>query len=324
MNLRTAARALGGEICGNRILAPGPGHSRADRSLSVWIEGDHVKVHSFASDPWQDCQAHVRQRLGLPPWQGDGHRERQLPTPKPCPVTKLPGDDEARRRDIARNILCETIDPRKSKLAMQYLEIERGLSNCIDDRLSWTLRFHPACPFGSERAPALVCAIRDAYKMMGACQMQGDLEEVETTLLRDINRIEAIQRIRLTPDGKKVGKGLTLGPLGDCGAVFLSSLWDCFYRNVACISEGVETGLSMRALGFQGCIALAGAGRFKSFVPPFHLTDIIISGENDAGPSETGWRAAGKRWAESGFNVDVWTPPEPHKDANDYIREGNL
>ena len=29
---------------------------------------------------------------------------------------------------------------------MHYLEVERGLPGCIDDRLCWTLRFHPRCP----------------------------------------------------------------------------------------------------------------------------------------------------------------------------------
>jgi hypothetical protein len=33
--LRTIAKALGGEITGKSVLAPGPGHSSRDRSLSV-------------------------------------------------------------------------------------------------------------------------------------------------------------------------------------------------------------------------------------------------------------------------------------------------
>jgi hypothetical protein len=34
-DLRALARALGGEISGRQVLAPGPGHGRLDRSLSI-------------------------------------------------------------------------------------------------------------------------------------------------------------------------------------------------------------------------------------------------------------------------------------------------
>jgi hypothetical protein len=34
-DLRSLARALGGEVVGRQVLAPGPGHSRRDRSLSI-------------------------------------------------------------------------------------------------------------------------------------------------------------------------------------------------------------------------------------------------------------------------------------------------
>jgi hypothetical protein len=35
LDLRTIASALGGVISNGQVLAPGPGHSRADRSLAV-------------------------------------------------------------------------------------------------------------------------------------------------------------------------------------------------------------------------------------------------------------------------------------------------
>jgi hypothetical protein len=34
-DLRSLARALSGEISGRQVLAPGPGHGRFDRSLSI-------------------------------------------------------------------------------------------------------------------------------------------------------------------------------------------------------------------------------------------------------------------------------------------------
>jgi hypothetical protein len=71
-DLATLARALGGEVAGNRVLAPGPGHSAADRSLSIKIDpgapGGFV-VHSFAGDDSIVCKDYVRQRLGLEPFE---------------------------------------------------------------------------------------------------------------------------------------------------------------------------------------------------------------------------------------------------------------
>jgi hypothetical protein len=318
MNLRQAAAALRGEVSGRRVLCPGPGHSPADRSLSVWIEGDHVKVHSFASDPWQDCQAHVRQRLGLPQWHGDD-RDRRLPAPKPRPVTKLPGDDEARRRNIARRIWSEAIDIRGT-LGEHYLAAKRGLPDCIDDTLSMTVRYHGACPFENERAPAIVCAIRSAYATMCACGELGELEAVERKILTDVSRVISIQRIRLTEDGKKVGKGDSLGPMGDDGVIFLAPLYEIYYNSKVTVSEGLETGLSMRAFGHIGNIALAGGGRLKKFHPPHHWGEIVISGENDKGASRAAWEAAGARLSALNHDVSIWFPPNGFKDANDLLR----
>ena len=66
---RHVARALGGASSGNRVMAPGPGHSSADRSLTVLLDfsaPEGFVVHSFAGDDWQSCRDHVRERLGLP------------------------------------------------------------------------------------------------------------------------------------------------------------------------------------------------------------------------------------------------------------------
>jgi hypothetical protein len=71
-DLPTLARALGGEIRGNQILAPGPGHSAVDRSLAVKPDDaapDGFLVHSFAHDDPIRCRDYVRERCGLPAFQ---------------------------------------------------------------------------------------------------------------------------------------------------------------------------------------------------------------------------------------------------------------
>ena len=51
------------------VVAPGPGHSRRDRSLSVAINAgpDGFIVYSFSGDDWQTCRDYVREKLGLQP-----------------------------------------------------------------------------------------------------------------------------------------------------------------------------------------------------------------------------------------------------------------
>src|SRR5262249_43210263 len=53
IDVHTLARALDGDAVGrNTVVAPGPGHSRRDRSLSVRLtDGDFV-VFSHAGDDW--------------------------------------------------------------------------------------------------------------------------------------------------------------------------------------------------------------------------------------------------------------------------------
>jgi AAA domain len=67
-------------------MAPGPGHSPHDRSLSVTLDAnapDGFLVHSFAGDDPIACKDHVRAKLGLPAFQPQDRR-REPPTKKPA------------------------------------------------------------------------------------------------------------------------------------------------------------------------------------------------------------------------------------------------
>jgi hypothetical protein len=77
-SLEEIARPLGGEISAGQVIAPGPGHSPQDRSLSVKVSDSDpgYVVHSFAGDDPIKCKDHVRERLGMSPWEpsrGNGH-----------------------------------------------------------------------------------------------------------------------------------------------------------------------------------------------------------------------------------------------------------
>jgi hypothetical protein len=77
LTLRDIACVLGGEVSGDQVLAPGPGHSRKDRSLSVKLSPDAPDgfiVHSFSGDDPIACKDYVRQRLGLPAFKPNNDR----------------------------------------------------------------------------------------------------------------------------------------------------------------------------------------------------------------------------------------------------------
>jgi hypothetical protein len=75
LDLRTIAHALGGEISGRQVLAPGPGHSKADRSLAVKLAPgtpDGFVVYSHSNDDHLAAKDYVRSRLGMPEWEPNG------------------------------------------------------------------------------------------------------------------------------------------------------------------------------------------------------------------------------------------------------------
>lgn len=77
------ASALGGDISGGEVLAPGPGHSPKDRSLSIKPDAgapDGFLVHSFAGDDPLSCKDYVRSKLGT----------TRAPKPKLNSVVRIP------------------------------------------------------------------------------------------------------------------------------------------------------------------------------------------------------------------------------------------
>src|SRR5262249_42930584 len=120
MDLRRAARALGGDIVGrDQVLCPGPGHSPGDRSLAVRFVADGFVVHSHANDDWQICRDHVSAQLG---W------DTQRPTTKPALMRATPqlSDDTVDRIGRARSLWQSTV-PATGTLAERYLIETRKL-----------------------------------------------------------------------------------------------------------------------------------------------------------------------------------------------------
>src|SRR4051812_26445446 len=69
-SIQQAAQALGGDVYrGQEILCPGPGHSRADRSMQIRFDPgapDGFVCRSYANDDFRACRDYIKGRLGLP------------------------------------------------------------------------------------------------------------------------------------------------------------------------------------------------------------------------------------------------------------------
>jgi putative DNA primase/helicase len=249
-DIRAIARALGGDIVSSRqLLCPGPGHGPKDRSLAVWLCGDKFSVHSHAGDDWQTCKDYVRERLGWSRWQpGDG-RNRHIDPARILAIDYATVDVEAKNRertadDLARieravSIWNTAADPRGT-LAETYL-VSRALV-LADDIAGNVLRFHPCCPWRDENTgttvgvPALIAAFRSI----------------------DDNKVTAIHRIALTPNGVKIGRRM-LGVVHR-SAVKLDPASDTLH-----IGEGIETALAARQLGLTPAWATGSAGMIAKF-----------------------------------------------------------
>jgi hypothetical protein len=68
-SLHEIARDLGGRVVCDRTGPHVVGQKGADRSLSVWVDGDKIRVHSHRGRDWPTCQAYARERCGLEQWK---------------------------------------------------------------------------------------------------------------------------------------------------------------------------------------------------------------------------------------------------------------
>jgi putative DNA primase/helicase len=243
---RTIVNIMGGVVTGrDSCNVPGPGHSKADRSLSIRIDlADALgfKVHSFAGDDWPTCRNYVAAALGL---KYDATRVSSQ-------VDTKPQIEDKRESAFPLQLWSEAINARDT-LAQKYL-VSRQLA--LPDRHEEVLRFHPSCTFGKgTRRPCMVALYRD----------------IRT------NEPKAIHRTALTPDGEKIDRK-ALGPKGGC-AIKLSPDEDV--TEGLTIAEGVETALAGMALNFRPAWALGTAGEVAKFPLLAGIECLTILVDND-------------------------------------------
>ncbi|MCJ2039554.1 toprim domain-containing protein [Methylobacterium sp. J-059] len=300
VSLAEIARALRGQVHGSQVLAPGPNHSAKDRSLSVRLSdgsADGFVVHSHAGDDWRTCRDHVADALGL-----SADRWRQTREPDPAEIERRRVARERaeaveraavlRRQRQARAIWDAGRNP-KNTVVEAYLR-----SRCLDlpsEVAGDVIRFHPACAWGQETAPAMVAALR--------CVQTGD--------------IVGVHRTALTPDGTKLGRKMLGTALG--AAVMLDG--EDTVTTGLTIGEGIESCLAARQIGLRPVWALGSTAGIAAFPLLPGIDALSLLGERDAGASDQACREVGTRWHRAGRAVDI-VLPRVGKDMNDQIREG--
>lgn len=295
MDLRMAARALGGEVVGRGIICPGPGHTRQDRSLSILFDikaPGGFTLHSHAGDDFRACRDFVRDRLRLP------HSCEPRPVEVSCSGI---AEQASEHTELALRIWREA-QPAAGSPVEAYLA-RRGLR--LPDDGHEVIRFVPACPFAGARTPAMIALVRS----------------VRTEVP------QAIHRTALTHDGQKTvvnGRDrLALGSLRG-GAVKLTA--DAEVTYCLGVGEGIETTLSLRHLpefGNSPIWALLNTSGVSGFMPLPSIESLWLAVDHDPAGERAASTCAG-HWRFAGKEVFLVKAKKPGADLNDLseVRHG--
>ena len=279
MDLRTAARALGGEVSGRGVLCPGPGHSARDRSLSITFAAsapDGFTLFSHAGDDFGACRDHVRARLGL---GGRSSPQERIAPPSAREAGTITASPSASDRTALALQIWREAGPPAGTPVKAYLA-RRGLA--VPEDAAEVLRYHPSCPFAGQRVPAMVALVRNVVT----------------------DAPQAVHRTALSLSGQKVevnGKDrLALGPLAG-GAVKLTA--DAEVTACLGVGEGIESVLSLQQLPEYGASPIwallntAGVTAFPVLAGIECLwlaVDHDPAGERASNTCGTRWQAAGR------------------------------
>lgn len=276
---------------GRRWVGPGPGHSRRDASLSVWITDDgRPVVHSFAKDDFRDCLDHLGFEVGDAKQQDRAEWERMR-------------RERAERQRLAgaeTQAFCEGVWNGTSAIegtpAETYL-FRRGL--IIE--ASPVVRFHPAAPRtrnpqkpdGPAPAPAMVAVAQD----------------------RD-GRARGLHCTYLAPDGRKAFSDrskLMFGRLSGC-AVRLSPVGA---DGVLAVAEGIESAASFSVARDIPSWATLSTSGLQGFSLPDGVRRLIIAADGDPAGHRAAEELASRLQRACAVSIDA--APDG-RDWNDVIQ----
>ena len=287
MPLRAIVRALGGDLydAGRRANVPAPGHSRRDRSVSLWWTGERLVVHGFGAAGWREVLDDLRAR-GLVDAAGV-----LAGAAGPPPPQRTPGERIAMAR-----ALWAAARPLRGTLAERHLRL-RG----VQGPLGAALRHHPAVPVavyaGAEAVrPALLAAITAPA---------GALTAVEITYLDPNGR----RALRPRTSRKTVG----MVPPGAAVRLDLAAA-------EMLVAEGVVTTLAAAARFRLPGWALLAARNLAAWTPPDGVRRVLIAGDRGKAGEAAAARLACRLAAED-VAATIALPPLPFGDWDEAARE---
>lgn len=289
MDARAVAVALGGDVVGrDSVLAPGPGHSRGDRSLSVKLcprAPTGFIAYSHAGDDWRECRDFVRARLELnvPPL---GRVQTSRP-PLSCKQNDH-DDDDAKRIKLPLRLWNQSRDPHGTVIERYLASRKLTLPDHMADEV---VRFHPSLFFEGGKIGAMVALFRGLAT----------------------NKPSGIHRTFLDGEARKLGRKM-LGPVRGA-AIKLDD--DASVTLGLTIGEGLETCVAAWLAGFRPVWALGSANSIASFPVLPGIEAITILGEvEDGGANRRATKQCAARWHQAGREVFV-VNPLVGKDLND-------
>jgi hypothetical protein len=292
MKAHELCKVLGGDCYGNQILMPGPDHRPFDRSLSVLFDPsapDGFLVYSFAGDDRALCRAYVKERLKK---LASGSLVIEADT--------SPVDASAQEARIAAALkIWEAAQPAQGTIVETYLDW-RGCPLTPTVIATDMLRFHPLCPFGGDRAPAMVAWMTDV--------LTGAPVGVHRTALAD----DGLSK-RVMSNGRPCR--MMMGRAKDAVVRFGDITGGCLG-----LSEGLETALSAaKIFKVSTWAALSANGMACLPIIPGVKSLTIFADHDAAGISAA--RECKRRYKKAGIEVEVRYPLTFGDDWNDHARK---
>jgi len=294
MSLKTIVQVLGGDLYdrGYRANIPAPGHSAADRSVSLMLREGRIIVHTFGDGDWRAVLDHLRQH-GLVD-------ARNAPTSvsrdKAKPAFGVVGASDPERLDVARRFweggraIAGTLSERHCRL--RY--IERPLPGPA------VARHHPDAPvsaYGYDR-------LRRAALLVGVCDAAGAFTAVEVTYLSPNGRRAIDLRLsRKTVGPVPPGTAVRIDPAGP----------------EMVVAEGFFTTLSASECFSLPGWALLSTRNLRSWSAPDGVRSVLIAADRGK-DGEASAEVLRQRLARQGVRAQVALPPEPHGDWNEAAR----
>lgn len=307
-DLRELARLLGGDVSGSQVLAPGPGHSSRDRSMSVMPSPsapDGFVATSFAGDDFRVCRDHVRGRLGIPRWTGP---ERRAEARRPAPVLQATGDQREARGLARAADYVRKLRPMRETLGERYFREVRlidtdQVADVLErvDAIGWRPQtyFHePGHALHGRRFGCIVGVMTDPITAQ---------------------RTGAISRTYIDESLRKIGKAKTLG--SPAGILRLSRDEDVLQG--LHLAEGLETALSAMAKGLRPVWSTGSTALMKTFPVLAGTNCLTIIADHDAtGAGEKAAREVEARWRRAGREATI-VMPTTRGDLNEMLQQAS-